>query len=1040
MNGLRISSGNCIDTWFLIVMLGLVLIPSAARRAAVADSIQEATTEQTTGDNSESTADSKPAIDGKPSNEVPDQITTVGHENVEPIEFSGQVLDVTGNPASGSKVLLEGTSPESLRIWTASINTNAEGQFRVRIRVKKEQLPQLRVSAVSADQSQLGFYRFPWNQEVPPESIILQLAPARTVKLKVMDESGAPIENAQTAVQLPSPHTADVTATNKDGVAEFLIAANERIQAVVAWKDHAGLDYRLYDLSRRQKADAITKAPEFPDNGVETLILEGASPVIVKLTDDDDQPLADAGVYPWLLKKESENDYLNLSMFNTAFLQNTGADGTTTFAWLPSWQSGPITFWPSIKGFVHQRGSYTPGTEDSRLEIVLNRLVPIRGRVRNADGTLAAGIHVTATGRGYAFDGGRRVAAITDETGAYEVLVPPDQIYLIVASGKELAAAPQTGFAVFKGQPVEGKDFTLRRATRVYGKLLDEATQEPIANERVFVYQYGQDLHSMDGVVLPNPENSRSYVRPLTAYNTLTNEQGQFELFVGDGNFDIRPPRQEKSEKFEIAGESQREFLVTTKLSKQVELAGTVRTEATGELLPNVRVSSVSRSHGGRDWQATTNQAGEFRVQQYPAATYIHAISADKTLGAIVEVESNRLSVPLMLQPLGMAKGRLLTTDTKEPWGGQVILYGVRVPDENDQTWSNRFGGRVTTARDGTFELGTLVPNWKYEMQMEPRSDGTIPSVGDVMVKPGESISIGDVSAPPPRKPYVPPTLEERIADAFDVSGTAIERHAKALDLIGLVKQHLLIVFGVPEDPRIHRLMEIRYSDADFRPFSDEFRFMAIPTDEERKPESSKLASILNESLDGERSSFLLVLLDSTGTKVATANGDDLSVEGKLSRDRLFEWLREHQPDRRDARKLLDDALAEARQQNKRVLVQETATWCGPCHMLSRFLKANPVWEKDYVWLKMDHRYNGARELMAELRDGAEGGIPWFVILDADGEKLATSNDQVTKRNVGYPSETSGQKHFEHMLKLTRQRLTDEEIAELIAKLKGAKE
>lgn len=1023
MNGQRISVGNCIDTWFswmvsMTWQVAVLVVVLALAGLAVADP--------------------KPGVDdGKSSDEVPDQITTVGDQNVEPIEISGQVLDVAANPASGSTVLLEGTSTGSLRTWKASVDTNAEGQFRVRIRVKRERLPQLRVSAVSADQSQLGFYRFPWNQEAPPESIILQLAPARTVKLKVVDKSGAPIENAQTAVQFPSPHAADVTATNKDGVAEFLIAANERIQAVVAWKDHAGLDYRLYDLSREQKADAITKLPEFPDTGVETLILDGASPVVVKLKDDDGQPLADAGVYPWLLKKESENDNLNLSMFNRGFLQNTGVDGITTFAWLPSWQTEPITFWPSIKGFVRERGSYTPGTENGRLEIVLNRLVPIRGHVRNAVGTPAAGISVSATGAGYAIDRGRG-AAITDENGAYEVLVPPDQIYLVVASGKKLAAAPQTGFAVFKGQPVEGKDFTLRPATRVYGKLMNEAAQEPIANERVFVYQYGQELRSTDGVVLPNPENSRTYVRPLTTYSTLTNEQGQFELFVGDGNFDIRPPRQEKSEKFEIAGESKREFLVTTKLSKQLELAGTVRNEATGELLPDVSVSGVSRSHGGRDWRATTNQAGEFRVQQYPAATYIHAISADKTLGAIVEVESNRPSVPIALRPVGMAKGRLLTTDTKETWGGQVILYGVRVPDENNQTWSNRFGGRATTAPDGTFELGTLVPNWKYEMQMEPRSDGTIPSVGDVMVKPGESISIGDVSAPPPRKPYVPPTLEKRIPDAFDVPGTAVERHAKALDLIGLVNQHLLIVFGVPEDPRIHRLMKIRYSDPDFGPFSDEFRFMAIPTDEERKPDSSKLASILNESLDGERSPFLLVLLDSTGTKVATANGDDLSVEGKLSRDRLFEWLREHQPERRDARTLLDEALAEAQQQNKRVLVQETATWCGPCHMLARFLSANPVWEKDYVWVKMDHRYSGARELMAELRGGAEGGIPWFVILDADGEKLATSNDQETKRNIGYPSDTSGQNHFEHMLKSTRQRLTDEEIAELMIKLKGA--
>lgn len=177
------------------------------------------------------------------------------------------------------------------------------------------------------------------------------------------------------------------------------------------------------------------------------------------------------------------------------------------------------------------------------------------------------------------------------------------------------------------------------------------------------------------------------------------------------------------------------------------------------------------------------------------------------------------------------------------------------------------------------------------------------------------------------------------------------------------------------------------------------------------------------------------MLLDSKGVKVATATAESLIVDGELSGEKLFEWLRKYRPEPQDARKLLDEALAAAKSENKRVLVQETATWCGPCHRLAGFLNANRVWEKDYIWIRMDHRYNGARELMAEIRDGAPGGIPWFAILDADGTKLATSNDLKSNQNIGFPSEVADLAHFEHMVKSTRQRLTDDEITDLIRML-----
>ena len=60
-----------------------------------------------------------------------------------------------------------------------------------------------------------------------------------------------------------------------------------------------------------------------------------------------------------------------------------------------------------------------------------------------------------------------------------------------------------------------------------------------------------------------------------------------------------------------------------------------------------------------------------------------------------------------------------------------------------------------------------------------------------------------------------------------------------------------------------------------------------------------------------------------------------------MSKDKLLEALRNHNPEMPDASTVLKDALRQAGKEEKRVIVQETATWCGPCHLLTRFLNAN---------------------------------------------------------------------------------------------------
>jgi beta-lactamase regulating signal transducer with metallopeptidase domain len=951
-----------------------------------------------------------------------------------PIKISGRVLTAGGEPAGHAIVEILRTASPPI---AAEVTADAQGRFETLVPIKRETLAHTRVRASSTDGSELGYYRFAWDGEAAAsDSVEIGLERIKTPRIKVVDADGNPVPDANVAIQLGYPHTVSGGTTDASGTATLRIPESERIQCVVAWKDHAGLDYRLYDLSQKQRADAAAKAPEFPASGEETLKLEGVAPLKARVVSDQNQPLEGVRLYLWLLKKDSEPDQINLSYFAHDLSQDTDAMGETTFHWIPAWHQSGIQIWPDAEGFVRVRGIYQPQSDAGLLELELPRLVPIRGQVIDASGDPVEGIAVVARGAGYTHDGGRDTTS-TDKQGRYELLVPPDQVYLVVVKDAKWAAAPQTGFAVFRNQPVENKDFTLREATRVHGTLTDEVTGQPLPGERVLVYQYGQDLHSMTAIELPNPENSRRYVRPAEVHQTTTDDQGRFEFSLGDGSFDIRPPRQEKVDNFEIAGELEREFQVTTQVRQEVKLVGMVTAKENGTALEDVRVTGVPRGFAGQEWQAATGADGKFHVNRYRERTFAHAVSSDRQLAAITEIEESWDSVELQLQPVGSASGRLFEPDSARPFGGQKINYGVRIPSEDNQSWSYRFGGHVVTNSDGAFQLERLVPGWEYTLNLEPASDGIIQTLVKFIASPGEEVNLGDVQAPPPRKPYVPPTLEDRIREAFDVEGTPLQRRDRAFELINLVSQHLLIVFGSPDDPRIRRLMEIRFHDPDFDAVRDEFRFMAIPTDEARRTAAQPLADSLDESLADGRGEFLLVILDRDGRKVAAADSSLLCDGDELSKVRFIELLQEHLGSPVDARELLNEALQQAAAEDKRVIVQETATWCGPCHLLSRFLKTHRVWEKDYIRVAMDHRWNGSRELMAELRNGAEGGIPWFAILDASGQVLVTSNDPATGRNIGFPSDKSGQDYFASMLNATRQRLTEDEIKQLVEQLSG---
>jgi hypothetical protein len=181
----------------------------------------------------------------------------------------------------------------------------------------------------------------------------------------------------------------------------------------------------------------------------------------------------------------------------------------------------------------------------------------------------------------------------------------------------------------------------------------------------------------------------------------------------------------------------------------------------------------------------------------------------------------------------------------------------------------------------------------------------------------------------------------------------------------------------------------------------------------------------------------LLAVVDHDGRLIAATTAKQLWPgkqlwSGKMDARPLAAFLNEHRAPLPDAQKQLADALAQAKRENKRVLVEQSGAWCGWCHILARYLETHrSLIEKDYVWIMLDRRFAHGQEVIEKLRPKAEGGVPWMAILDSDGKPLITSDGP--RGNLWYPGDVKDRPHFAKMLRSTAQRLSDAEINILLA-------
>jgi thiol-disulfide isomerase/thioredoxin len=318
--------------------------------------------------------------------------------------------------------------------------------------------------------------------------------------------------------------------------------------------------------------------------------------------------------------------------------------------------------------------------------------------------------------------------------------------------------------------------------------------------------------------------------------------------------------------------------------------------------------------------------------------------------------------------------------------------------------------------------------------EVEPARPATTPALE--IVRPGQA-------AEPAEKPARPPLYDEQ-ADAREQIAAALAKAKKE-------NQRVLIQWGGNWCGWCIKLDELCRSDPAVRK-QLQYEYQVVHVDAGRDGKNMDLAKSYSAEIDGFP---YLTVLDAEGKPIANQETGlleerdaDGKVTGKHVPGAVLAFLKKHEAPQLNASEVLAAGLAEAKRNADRgegpqvVFLHFGAPRCGWCHRLEDWMARPEIAAalgKDFIDVKIDtDRMAGGGDVLQRHRGPAGGGIPWFVLLAADGKAIITSDGP--EGNVGFPVQPQEIRHFEAMLRKSARNLTGDQIATIIASLEESAE
>jgi thioredoxin-related protein len=283
---------------------------------------------------------------------------------------------------------------------------------------------------------------------------------------------------------------------------------------------------------------------------------------------------------------------------------------------------------------------------------------------------------------------------------------------------------------------------------------------------------------------------------------------------------------------------------------------------------------------------------------------------------------------------------------------------------------------------------------------------------------PAESL----ITAPAKEKPNREPI--------YDVDADGTQLIAAAVKRAKRERKHVLIEWGGNWCGWCHKLHDVFKSDDLVSPIVVE-QYVLVLVDCTANRE-------LMEHYGGKDTRYAfphLTILDVDGDVLTNQETGSLEIGPKHDPQAVAKFLETWQPEPADADALLAEALRQATDEDKRILLHVGTPSCGWCKILTAFLHEHEtLLSADFIDLKIDTvRMPHGQEVAARFLPAKSGGVPWMVILDASGKTLSTSVGP--EGNIGYPVRPAEIEHFLSMLAATKQRLQEKELQSLGADL-----